>query len=764
MNKALTDGLQLMPPAFNFGLDVWSSEDGTPGTDTYDGSANVTLIAADADFGDCLELLKTNSTQSLRYTGDTPLEPGCYWQIRARVKAVSGPLPSVRIAAWAGKSGGNHLSGVVETGPSKALENYGEVVEISAIVGSGDRGGVDMVWGHEAVFGHFGIDLTGVNDGVVRIDDLIIEDVSSIYTRSMLDVVDVTDFGAVGDGSTDNVAAFEAADAVAAGRTVLVPDGVFYLNSSITIASEIRFHGTVEMPDDALFQLLQNFDYPTYFTAFGDEELAFKKAVQALFNFTDHDSLDLQGRSVDISAPIDVQAAVGNKSSYSTRRVIRNGRIAASSSADWDVSSVTRTATYDAEDPYILSGVSNPAGVVAGSLVTGSGVGREIYVRNVDVGTGKITLSNPLWAAPTSQSYTFTRFKYMLDFSGFTNLARFTLENMEFACNGRSSGVLLADTGLIFHVKDCFFTSPKDRGLTSAGRGCAGMMLDRNQWLSNEQPLAVSNRESIGFNCNSNDLKLRHNRALRFLHWAVIGGSGAIVSGNHFFQDDATGGNIRSAGIVITNNHPKMTVVGNYVDNAFIDWTNEHDATPSITSGFSFGGLTITGNHFTASGTAAWFRWLSLKPHGTGHFINGLNISGNVFKAFNGPSLQRVEMVDDAVATLDSSKFRNITVEGNTFNNVGAPFMNPATVEVSRNAVDDSWRTSLNQHMPFDGQARYVTALVPDGAIRNGSNSKIYTQPYCEGGVGTDGKSFDINWSEAAKGTVRATVRCDDTI
>ena len=764
MNKALTDGLQLMPPAFEFGLDVWSSEDGTPGSATYDGAANATLVAADADFGGCLELLKTDTTQRLRYTGQTPLEPGSYWQIRARIKAVSGPLPSVRIAAWAGKSGGAHLSGVVETGPSTALQNYGEVVEVSAIVGSGNRGGVDMVWGQEAVYGHFGIDLTGVNDGVVRIDDLVIEDVSSIYTRSVIDVVDVTDFGASGDGTTDNVAAFEAADAAADGRTVLVPAGEFYLGSSITIASEIRFQGTVSMPDNALFQLLQNFDYPTYFTAFGDEELALKKAIQALFNFTDHDSLDLHGRSVEIDAPIDVQAAVGNKSSYSTRRVIRNGRISAASSAAWDVTSVTRTAAYDAADPYVLSGVSSPAGVEAGSLVTGSGVGREIYVRSVDEGTGKITLSNPLWDAPASQSYTFTRFKYMLDFSGFSNLARFTLENMEFACNGRSSGILLADTGLIFHVKDCFFTSPKDRGLTSAGRGCAGMLLDRNQWLSNEQPLAVSDRETIGFNCNSNDLKLRHNRALRFLHWAVVGGSGAIVSGNHFFQDDATGGNIRSAGLVITSNHPKMTIVGNYVDNAFIDWTNEHDATPSITSGFSFGGLTVTGNHFTASGAAAWFRWLSLKPHGTGHFINGLNISGNVFKAFNGPSLQRVEMVDDAIAGLNSSKFRNITVEGNTFNNVDAPFMNPVTVEVSRSTADDSWRTSLNQHVPFDGQARYVTALVPDGAIRNSSGSKIYTQPYCEGGVGTDGKSFDINWSEAAKGAVRATVRCDDTI
>jgi len=31
MNKAITDGLVLMPPAFEAGLDVYSSGDGTPG-------------------------------------------------------------------------------------------------------------------------------------------------------------------------------------------------------------------------------------------------------------------------------------------------------------------------------------------------------------------------------------------------------------------------------------------------------------------------------------------------------------------------------------------------------------------------------------------------------------------------------------------------------------------------------------------------------------------------------------------------------------
>ena len=44
MNKAITDGLFLMPPAFQDGLDVWSSETGTPGSVTYDAVATAAAV------------------------------------------------------------------------------------------------------------------------------------------------------------------------------------------------------------------------------------------------------------------------------------------------------------------------------------------------------------------------------------------------------------------------------------------------------------------------------------------------------------------------------------------------------------------------------------------------------------------------------------------------------------------------------------------------------------------------------------------------
>ena len=80
MNKAITDGLVLMPPAFSGGLDVWSSEDGTPGSATYDGASNAAFVPADQDFGGCLELLKTDAVQKLQYPYEIRLKPfdWCY--------------------------------------------------------------------------------------------------------------------------------------------------------------------------------------------------------------------------------------------------------------------------------------------------------------------------------------------------------------------------------------------------------------------------------------------------------------------------------------------------------------------------------------------------------------------------------------------------------------------------------------------------------------------------------------------------------------
>ena len=135
MNKAITDGVLLMPPAFGNGLDVWSSGDGTPGSDTYVNAANAAFVPADQDFGGCLEVHKATSITRLRYMGETPLLPGCYLRVSARIKVIAGSLPNVRIAGYAGKAGGGAVSGVTTTASATTLTSYGNVVDVSAIIG-----------------------------------------------------------------------------------------------------------------------------------------------------------------------------------------------------------------------------------------------------------------------------------------------------------------------------------------------------------------------------------------------------------------------------------------------------------------------------------------------------------------------------------------------------------------------------------------------------------------------------------------------------
>jgi len=752
-----------MPPSFGAGLNLWSNQDGTPGRTTYDVAGGAAIVPADGDFGVCLELQKTAATQKLRYTGQTPMLAGMYLRVRVRLKAMSGNLPSVRIAGWAGDAAGAHVGGLTETGPLVTLTSYGDIVEVSAIIGAGNRTGVDMVWGPQPVFGHFGLDLTGPTGSVVRIDDIVVEDVTHVFYRKLMDWVDVRDYGAIGDGITDDSAAFEAADLDAGGREVLVSSGVYHLGANVTFQSVVRFEGTVTMPDNVRLALTRNFDLPSYVDAFGNEELALKKAFQALFNFTDHDSLDMCGLRVTLSAPLDVHGAVGNQDTFGNRRVLRNGQLQSDGSAAWNTDVVTALASYDATQPLILSNVAGISQVPVGALVQGTGVGREVYVRAKNVAAGTITLSLPLYGAPAQQTYTFSRFKYLLDFSGFTFLQRFNISDVEFLCQGKCSALMIPTDGLAFQVRDCFITTPRDRGITSTGHGCSGMQLDRNQFLSNEQALNVAARKTIAFNVNANDAKIRENRAVRFKHFGVLAGTGYMIGQNHFFQGDNAKTDQRTAGIILSHNNPMTLISGNYVDNCSIDWGNEHDATPDNTGGFSFGALTIEGNIFFAGQAPVWFRFLRIKPYGSGHYINGLNISGNTFK-HSGGTIARVEEVDSSIAPLNPDKFLNLRVEGNTFNNVTARIFNPVTHKMTQSTPSVTWSADLAATLPFGGKARRVVGLMAHNQIKSSAGSGVYTMPYVVSSLGVNGTEIKLHWSEAVQGEVYATVRADGLI
>lgn len=147
--------------------------------------------------------------------------------------------------------------------------------------------------------------------------------------------VAVTDFGAIGDGVTDAAEAFEAANAAAWGRRVYVPAGVFHLSRQIILDAPVRFVGHLRMPEHAPLILRRNFDLKTYIAAFGDAELGFRKALQALFYDGGHVSLDMRGRRVRLSGPVDVARLVQARSSFASPRTLRNGALQVGPRTKW---------------------------------------------------------------------------------------------------------------------------------------------------------------------------------------------------------------------------------------------------------------------------------------------------------------------------------------------------------------------------------------------------------------------------------------------
>ena len=488
--------------------------------------------------------------------------------------------------------------------------------------------------------------------------------------------------------------------------------------------------------------------------------MAFRKAYQALLNNVDHESLDMGGRRVYITEPIDMQAATPERTTYATRRAIRNGQIEAQSSGDWATETVTSQATYDTSDNHTLSGVANVANIKVGSLVEGVGVGREVYVRDTNVAAQRLTLSAPLFDADGTQNFTFRRFKYLLDFSGYSSLSKFVLDDIEFQCNGQASGILLAPSGTIFHLRDCFISRPGNRGLTSHGSGCQGMLIDRCQFLSNEDSLEADDRTTIALNAHANDVKIRNNRSTKFRHFAILGGANTLFSGNHFFQGDGVPSGIRTAGLIIAKSHASSIVTGNYVDNCFIEWTNEYDQAPEFNTEFSFSALSITDNVFLSGDVAPWFSYIIVKPHGAGHFLSGVSITGNRFRSL-GTAIDRVERVDTSFADLDRSRMNEVTFDGNSFHGVSERVSNPLRLRHTEGSVATTWSVDTEERLPFKGQTLSVEGAVVLGRLRNSSNSVVFATPALDTRKGTNHDHIEVTWDQPLRGTLQLTIRMD---
>ena len=273
--------------------------------------------------------------------------------------------------------------------------------------------------------------------------------------------------------------------------------------------------------------------------------------------------------------------------------------------------------------------------------------------------------------------------------------------------------------------------------------------------------LPAQSRKAVAINVNANDIKIRENRVVRFGTFMVAAGGGHLIVGNHWFQGDDNQVGKRVPGLVFTNSNNKTVVTGNYIDNCLIEWTNEYAARPDFANNsWSFGGLSITGNHFFVHDVLPDFAWISIKPYGSGHYIQGLTVTNNVFLV-GGAKINRVEKVDTTFADMNYSRMRNILFEGNTFNGVVDFVSNPVHVHHKQATAQSSWVVPLARKLPFLGWARNADSLTAVSLMTDGSGKRVTEMPWVRAQQGANKGNLHVEWSKPVKGEVVVRARMD---
>lgn len=205
------------------------------------------------------------------------------------------------------------------------------------------------------------------------------------------------------------------------------------------------------------------------------------------------------------------------------------------------------------------------------------------------------------------------------------------------------------------------------------------------------------------------------------------------------------------------------TFTGNYVDNTFIEHTNEYDSTPNWSGEYSFGGLSITSNVFLVSNVISSFRFVVVKPYGTGHFLSGQVVTGNVFRAVNA-SPTRPDAVNTSIADLDYSRFRNVIWQENTYNGITIQPESPMTLRYNQSSAAANWTIGTEGRLPFDGWARTVSALVMEGQPNSATNEVRTAMPYVMIQQGTNKNEVRLTWPSATRGRAVVTIRVDNPL
>ncbi|WP_438992104.1 hypothetical protein [Lentibacter sp.] len=170
--------------------------------------------------------------------------------------------------------------------------------------------------------------------------------------------------------------------------------------------------------------------------------------------------------------------------------------------------------------------------------------------------------------------------------------------------------------------------------------------------------------------------------------------------------------------------------------------------------------MNISNNIFLASHVAPWFSYIIVKPHGTGHFINGLNVQGNFFRIIGG-TIERVERIDTSFADFNFGRMRNVNWRENMYNSIDVATVNPLVHTHTQTSESDTWVVSGSPQLPFGGWVRKVDSVVAEGPIRNAVNVKRFDMPYVEVSKGTNNDEVHVNWDQPVRGDIVVSMRMD---
>ncbi len=753
MTADLIYGQSILPKKFREGLKYWRSSLLNVSAQHIDRQSNYQLVETIGDDYGCLKFKKNESTQQLVYDNKIPIKIGQYLEIKATLKLKSGSAPDVRVVATPMSGSSTIITGMPTQGPKVTVPNAGSC-EVSAIVGSGNRDGVDMAWGLDFESMFFGLEFSGPNGGEIYIQDIEIIDATGHFLSTNSDWVDIRDFGAIGNGKHDCHEAFVRADAEADGRAIFIPKGSYFVGSTLTLKSPIRAYGRMTCDEDTPIMLSDCYNLETYMNVFKELGFSFRKALQALYRFKEHFALDLCGRTIPLHEPVDVGAIAGIPK-YTKTHTIHNGQFSVRGTDAWKTKIVKASASYSSSKRRELSNVDKIEQIEVGSLIQGAGIGREVYVVSVDVAGKKITTSSDLRQPASRQSYQFSRFRFMLDFSGLNKVWRMELRDLDFDCHALASSIMLPHIGISNRIIGCWFRQPKDRAICSHHEGCFCVTIRGCYFNSCEEGLSAKDRQSIAISLRRNDGKIIDCLASFFLHFCFLDQSGYIITGNHFYQGNFTKTPDRTAGIVICYKNGNSCIVGNYVDNAHIEISNEQEYYYKNWNKSLFGGVTITGNYFCALNVDKNYHWIVLRPYGNGHHIDGLEVCDNTFYTDVDQSIDRVEAVYNSNGSFNFDKTRNLRFDNNGYNGIVNETHSPVLREVKKGSATSTWTQSFSDVLPFGAKVLRVESVVPMSDL---SRREV---PLAAVKKGSRDQGIELSFASATKGSLMVKVGAD---